>query len=455
MSTTSPSTPATTAEAAAAADARAQAGYGVTALTVYLVLLYAVPSSLSISSLGSAAGRPATMWALFCTLGWMWYQLQRTERHVGVRQPLRYAAAGFAVAVLASYSWAMLRGIPTNEVTVADNGVIRTVALLGIVVTALDGILTANGLITVLRRLATLGGLMATLGIAQFTTGDSLLGWLAVPGMSDDALAGVDTRGGFIRASGTATHPLEYGVVLAAAFPVALTFALRRDTRHRALHVLNAAVIAVAILLSVSRSAIIGLVAALLVLFVTWPWKRKLAALVTAAVGVTAIGFTVPGMLGTLRGLFGGISTDTSTVSRIDGFASALEFFQRFPVVGKGFGTFLPVYYILDNEYFVLAIELGIVGLLAVAALLGFSVWSAATARRTAVTELQKELSQALVAAVVATGVLFAFFDGLTFPMAAGTLFVLFGLCGAARRTFRPSAAGPLRADGRRSSVAA
>ncbi len=427
-------------QSVAAADAAPRdPGIAVGILTVYMVLLYAVPSSLAFASLGAAAGRPATLWALMSTLGWCWYQLQRTEKSSRIRQPVRYALAAFALAVIASYAWAMLRGIPSNEVSVADNGVVRVVAWLGIALIALDGLATPGALVTVLRRLSIAGGLMATLGILQFITGDSLLSWISVPGMTNDssALAGIDVRGGFIRASGTATHPLEYGVLLSAAFPIALTFALERGKGYRFLRWANAAIIAVAILLSVSRSAIIGLVAGTLILFFTWSWRVKLTALVVAAVGVVVIGFTVPGMLGTLRGLFGGISTDSSTVSRVDGFSSAQEFFLRFPVVGKGFGTFLPNYYILDNEYLLLAIELGLLGLLALAGLIGTSAWSAWSARLNAATDSYRQLAQSLLASLVAAGALFGFFDGLSFPMAAGTLFLVFGLCGAARRVFR------------------
>ena len=58
-----------------------------------------------------------------------------------------------------------------------------------------------------LRRVALAGGIMATLGILQFITGQSLLSWLQIPGMTSNvSFAGLDTRSGFVRAAGTASR---------------------------------------------------------------------------------------------------------------------------------------------------------------------------------------------------------------------------------------------------------
>ena len=70
----------------------------------------------------------------------------------------------------------------------------------------------------------------------------------------------------------------------------------------------------------------------------------------------------VPGLLGTLTGLFTGISGDSSAQSRTDSYALAAAFISRRPIFGRGFLTFLPSYRILDNQYLGLAIETGVVG---------------------------------------------------------------------------------------------
>ncbi len=414
----------------------------VTVLTVYLVLLLAVPSSLAFSALGSTAGRPATLWALGATLWWLWYHLQRSRPLHGPVQPVRLAMAGLIVVAAASYAWAMLRGLPGPEVSVADNSLLRLVSWAGILLVANDGIDDVERFRTLLRRIAWAGALMAILGILQFLTGQSLISWIAIPGMSSDsAIAGVDVRAGFVRASGTASHPLEYGVVLSMAFPIAVSLALDDHGRSRLVRWIPVAAIGLASLLSVSRSALIGLVAGLVLLFPTWSKRVRITFASVGAVAVVAVLALVPGLAGTIKGLFTGLSGDSSALSRVDSYDSAAAYFLRFPIVGKGFGTFLPSYHILDNEYLLLAIELGALGILAVAALLGTAFWSAHAARRLATTPLDRSLSQAVFASVVAGAILMAFFDGLSFPMSAGMLFLMLGVCGGARRAMsgRPS----------------
>jgi O-antigen ligase len=107
---------------------------------------------------------------------------------------------------------------------------------------------------------------------------------------------------------------------------------------------------------------------------------------------------------------------------------------SRYPVFGKGFGTFLPNYRILDNAYLLLAIELGVIGLAAFLALLWASAWSASRARRLFADPLDRALAQSLLASMVAGAVLLAFFDGLSFPISSGMFFLVIGLCSGALR---------------------
>ncbi len=407
----------------------------MTVLTIYLVLLLVIPSSLSFASLGSALGRPATLWALCGTLWWGWYHLQRHRPNRISIQPVRIAASAFVAVALISYAWAMLRGSPTIEISTADNGLIRVISWVGILLIANDGITDPARFRTLMRRIAVAGGLMATLGLLQFITGQSLLDWFNIPGMSSDlSFAGIDTRAGFVRASATATHPLEYGVVLSMAFPIALSLAIEEKTRSRFARWYPVAAMGIASVLAVSRSALIGLAAGLLMLFPTWSRNVKIAFSIVASLVVVAIGILVPGLAGTIRGLFTGLSGDASTLSRVNSYDSAAEFFARFPIVGKGFGTFLPSYHILDNQYLLLAIELGAAGIIAFVGLIVTAIWSAHKARRLAMTPLDRALCQAIFAAVVAGAILMAFFDGLSFPMSAGMLFMMIGICGGARR---------------------
>ena len=91
---------------------------------------------------------------------------------------------------------------------------------------------------------------------------------------------------------------------------------------------------------------------------------RKVWATASALLVTTVVFLTMPGVLGTITNLFTGISSDSSVASRTGSYDVASMFISRSPLLGRGFGTFLPKYWILDNGYLGLLIEGGALGLL-------------------------------------------------------------------------------------------
>jgi O-antigen ligase len=210
--------------------------------------------------------------------------------------------------------------------------------------------------------------------------------------------------------------------------PIALTLALQDIHRNVLARWFPVVSISLAALLSVSRSAIVGVLVGFVVLLpsLSPSVRRKSALAALGAVGV--IGVLVPGMLGTIRGLFTG--QDPSMTSRTNSYDTVLAFVELNPVVGRGFGTFLPVYRILDNQYLLLAIEIGLLGLLAFAVLLIAAIVVPLRASRHYPCSLGK-VGPALAASMASGAVLTAFFDAFSFPQAAGLLFFTAGLSGA------------------------
>jgi O-antigen ligase len=164
----------------------------------------------------------------------------------------------------------------------------------------------------------------------------------------------------------------------------------------------------------------------------------------------------MPGFYGTVLGLFTGIGTDSSAQSRTGSYGLAWSFIARAPVFGRGVGTFLPPYRILDNQYLGSLIELGFVGLICLLLLFGAGVHASWQVRRlpgvgermpmgdaTGATDGGKGgdaradslmLASALTAATLGGVVSFAFFDAWGFPMIPSILFLLLGCAGALRR---------------------
>jgi hypothetical protein len=408
-------------------------------LTVYLVLLLGLPSGLTVANLNSY-GNPSTIFGLVLLIWWLFSRLQRLVPDVGiVRQPTRLAFGGFVVVVLLGFAASLLRGMPTDQISPAMSAVVRLLSWSGVFLVTLDGVRTVDDLARLARRLSIAGGVLAGLGLLQFFTHQSWLDWFtSIPGLSYDSDSLIQ-RAGFTRASGTASHPLEYAVALNATLPIALFMASARGLNVKSAPSggswrwwLAPMLIMVASLIAVSRSAIIGLAVAVFASLPALPKRLRGSALAGVILVAAIVTVAVPGILYTTFGLFAGASTDSSTQSRTDALDHLRSFMAPSPFIGNGFGTFLPRYYIFDNEWALLLIEVGFIGAFFFLALVVAAMWSAAWASRVATDEMTARLARSLLAAMLVTAVLFAFFDALSFGQAAGLFFLLAGLCGSA-----------------------
>lgn len=412
-------------------------------LTAYVILLWGIPSQLTISALGSI-GRPSTLWGLLCLAWWAWNGVIRVRDEPRARQPVRIACAIFVGAVWASYAVAHSQGLPPDEVSPSDSGLLRTLSWAGVLLLANDGIGDIDRLRILLRRILTFGGLFAALGLAQFVTGEALIDTFTIPGLSSDvALSAIQERAGFTRASATAAHPLEYAVVLSATLPLAIAHGINSVDRGVVRRWWATLSIVMASVVSVSRSAIAGLAVSVVVLLPALTRQARAMLLVAGAGVAVGVYIAVPGLIGTMRGLFLGVGEDASTKSRTGAVDVALEIAGNHPSLGRGLGTFLPKYYILDNQLLMFYIEIGVVGLAAFFGLVATAIVQAQRARRGSASLQFALVCQALTASMAATLSLYAFFDALSFTMAAGTLFLLIGLCGAAANASRTSAPDP------------
>ncbi len=410
-----------------------------TMLTVYLVLLLAIPSNVRIAALGSI-GRPSVLWGLFLLAFWAVSRLQKRHHDVRpLRQPIRFAYAALLVVALVSLTAALLRGQPADQVSPAFTGIIRLLSWAGVLFVTLDGIRTMNDLSRLARRMAAGAGLLAALGIAQVMTKQTLVDFFGlIPGLLATAEGGIVERSGLVRASGTAYHPLEYATSLIALFPLVIAAAVSngfhwRPKRWGWVWWVAVALIAASALIGVSRSAIVGFLFVVVAMVPMLPRSYRGAVVLGGVLLGGVVAVVMPGIIRTTLTLFTGAGTDSSTLSRVGGLDRAPEFIATSPIIGAGFGTFLPRYYIFDNQWVMIAVELGVLGVIAFTGFFLAAIWSAAEARRLSPEPDVKLLGYSLVVSMLAVAILFAFFDGLAFPIAAGLLFFLAGLCGSIR----------------------
>jgi polysaccharide biosynthesis protein PslJ len=407
---------------------------GVTILTVYVVLLMGLPSNFVVGPIG-AAGSPAQLVGIGMLLWWIARRLARPFPTSPVPHPVRKAALFFTMAVLASYVAATIRPIEAIELRAADRGLLALASWLGVVLVAADEISDRDRLALLLRRLVLAGGLVAALGVVQFQTGTPFVNYLLLPGLTQNSdLGSVIARSGFARPAGTAIHPIEFGVMISMALPLALHFALSERDLGSFRRWFPVAAIGIAIPLSISRSAMICTAVAIGLMIPAMSRRARAGVLVIGGILLMFTYVTVPGMLGTIIGLFTGISGDDSAKSRTDSYSLAWQFISHQPIFGRGFYTFLPEYRILDNQYLATLIEMGVVGLIAVLALFCTGIRVAVLNRKRSWDVQDRLLSQALLASIAAGGVSFAFFDALAFPMVAGLVFLLLGVIGSQHR---------------------
>lgn len=422
----------------------------VTVLTVMVILLVAIPSYLTVRAFGAAG----TLANLVGMLAFLWWASARLVPSLEVGkgfQPIRVGLAAFAVSVIASYAAAFTRAtLPGVESRAADRGILTLMAWSGMALLAADGIASPQRLDQLLRRIVVAGVFLSALGILQFATGFDVRPLINIPGLSAEAsLDLISQRAAFRRVGGTAVHPIEFGVVLALILPIALHYAFSAKPGTALRSWIAVAIILVGIPMSLSRSAILGLMASFPVLFVTWPGFRRLQALIVAPMFAIAMRFAIPGLLGTIKNLFTSISSDSSYQARTIDYAAVTPLIKQRPWFGRGFGTYLPdTYRFLDNQYLKSVVETGFVGLALLLLLLFVGIATARGARRRSADPATRELAQSLAASVVVALISFITYDALSFPMATAFTFLILGCAGAMWRfSIREEAARQVRVE--------
>lgn len=414
-----------------------------------LVLTFLLPARLVFPPLG-AAGRPAVLYAAGLGIVWLFFLVRRAGLPPR-RQPVRWLMGVFLFAQLATYALGFDRGLPPIEARSADRWLLLCVSVSGLALFVADAPRRA-ALDRLLRRVVLGAACMAVVGSLQFLLRLDLTTRIQVPGLAANRdLIGIGERGfGFARVAGTATHYIEFGVVLGMVLPLAIHYAFFGPTRAaRIRRWCLVALIAGAVPFSVSRSGVVAVAVSSVVLSAVWPWRLRLNALVAAGVAVVAYRLIQPGLLGTIKSLFTRADDDPSVQARTEDYAVVADFFQDRMWFGRGAGTFMPERYILlDNQMLNTLVSQGVLGLGALVILFGGAYWTARRTRLRGVDEQTRHLGQALAASIATAFVASFTFDSLSFSTFTCLLFVLIGAAGALLRTDGATEMRPLqRAD--------
>lgn len=415
----------------------------VTVMTLFVVMLFLIPQRYVLGPLGGV-GTPAVVLGFAAVA---WWVSGRAVPAVGLatgRQPVRSAFGVFAFTMVLSYAVAMLRPLQAFAVSGANRLLLLLVGLVGVGLLAADGVPSRGRLDRLLRVLVAAGGLLAAVGVVQFTTGFDVAQQIAPPGLHlVREISGIGERGGVPRVSGTARHAIEFGLVLAMLLPLAVHYALHGPRRSgRVMCWVAAAAMAVALPMALARSALLAAVVGMLVLSVAWRrrWRIRLVAVLVVAPALLAL--LAPAVAGVIFNLFAGAGEDPSVVNRLSDLGPVSEVIASSPLVGIGLGTWSPeTHFVVDNQYLVTAMESGFLGIFGLLAPFVVAVGCMVGVRRHSRDAVTGHLAQALLASVVVAAVGLAAFGFFSFKMVGGVTFLLLGVAGALWRLERE---GPL-----------
>ncbi len=339
--------------AGASSSGRRDRGAPVRILQIYAVLLVLIPPTQVIGPLG-AIGTPATVVALVGLMLWAVAALRPGDHLCRTVVPVRVVMGLLVGTTLLSYALLHVRYAPGVEVLGSDRAVLQVLSWAGVGFVASEGLRDRDEVYRVLRTVVTAVAVMAVVGFLQFRFAIDLAGLTShIPGLQENTdLVSIQDRAGFRRSAGTASHPIEFGCVIAITLPLALHLARFDVARSSFRRWLPVATISMGIPVAVSRSAVLGAVVAAAVIFVGLEPRLRPQALGAAAAFIVAIYATTPGLLGTLRNLFVYAGSDSSITHRTSDYETVSEYVRHSPWIGRGPGTFLAdSYIILDNQY--------------------------------------------------------------------------------------------------------
>lgn len=404
---------------------------GTTALTLVLGLTFLIPNQLTIASLGGL-GRPELLLSLVL-MGWWGITKLVPSMTVRGNQPIRWLMALYFCSFAVSYTAGHARGLTPAEASSADRFFIFLIGATAITLVVADGIPTRARLDTLLSRLTYFGAYLGITGSLQFLFNFDITDKLNIPFLSlNNELYGVQTRSTLNRVSGTSTHPIEYGAVLAMCLMVAIHFVITTDDpKEKQRRIMVAGLIALPGAFSVSRTNAASVVIGMVILAIVWNSRHRFYMCLAGVAGVAALQALAPGLLATIRALFLYAGEDPSISGRRKDYDDAFVYIGERPILGRGSGTFIPEeYFILDNQWLGELITKGYVGLLVLGLLFGVPAMMTRIIRTSVHTYDTLHLTQTVFAVMAIAAFASVTFDSFYYVQFRMVWFVMMGVAG-------------------------
>jgi hypothetical protein len=419
------------------AAAEASRSDAVVMLQLFALAVMVVPSDTVIPAIG-AAGYPASLvgmfvFGVFCASVLLGFHDPTRHSH-----PIQVVLCVIWLSVLGSYIFMDRGQLTGTEFASADRSMIRFAVITGIALVAAECLRSLHDVMRVVRVLCWAGAFCGLVAVLQYWMSFDISQYLReLPGFAvNQDNPAIQARGSLNRVAGTAITPIELGVVAGMLIPIAIALGLYDRDKTALRRWAPATLITLGVATSVSRSAILSIVVAFSVLVVLMPPLPRLATLCALPLVLAGIFMSAHGLIGILASFFSGASSDPSIQYRTHDYPVAEQLWQSAPWFGHGPGTYIPAdpLNIFDNQYLNSAVELGLVGVLALLVFLIAPATVALAARRRSMSTDLRLLCAALTGAGLAAAVCSLTFDSLSFPMFVNVYALVIGLVGACWR---------------------
>lgn len=400
--------------------------------------IFAFPANMVLKPLG-AAGNVAMVFSLLILVLWGVSVLFGLHTSAGSRHPGRLALGILLLATCVTYVM-MFSGLSGPSTTAgrasADRWVLLMAASAGLVLMTAEVVKTTEHAMVLVRSLLRGAFLCSLLAAVQFVTRENPMETIQMfmIGFTDNGgNTTFQLRGGLMRVAGTTFTPIELGVVASMVLPLSVWRCMFDRTGRKWMHWCITGLLVFAIAATISRSGMISAGVAILVSIFFLPKIGRQWALVVIPAAVTGLFVAVPGLMATLLGATRVGSDDPSISTRLNNYPRVEAMFLMRPMGGTGPGTYMPenALNLLDNQYLHSAVEMGVIGAIAVFIYFTLPGLTTLQAARHAKDPSLRCLAGALAAAALVAAPASATFDSLSFPVFALLYPLIVGLGGA------------------------
>jgi O-antigen ligase len=421
---------------------RAPRSHPILILQIVVIVLMVIPSTAVFRPIG-AVGYPAGLVGMFAFLLWAASTVLGLHDPEHRRHPVRGVFCLFWLTVLISYV-TMSPDLTYAQTLSAERYPMQLAVMTGIALVTAECLNSMEDVRKVLRALVWGAAFCGVVAALQFWGNFDLTHYLKLPGFSMSALNSLNsaiwTRGSLNRVAGTAGNPIELGVTAAMLLPLALVLAMHDTDRSFRRRWAPVPLIALTIPASVSRSAVVGIALSIGTLIVLMPARQRVVALAGIPLALAAVFMTSHGLIGTFASYFSG-KDGNSIGHRTNNYPYAEHLVRQAPLFGHGGGTHIndvatvaSSIHVFDNQYLTTVVELGLIGVLVLAALFLVPMIAALKARKRSKNAELRLLCAAVAGGALAAGVCSAFFDSFAFPMFYNIFAFVAGLAGACWR---------------------